>query len=84
MISFSTIPIDPWVVPDKTNIDSFGNCMPPTPIELDYEAIHLGCATHSNILSSFNWVNQSLDYGMSSDPSLTSSPPMRASCRSRC
>jgi hypothetical protein len=43
MISSSTILADPWIVPDETNIQSFGDRMPLSPIELDYEAIYSAC-----------------------------------------
>jgi len=42
--------------------------MPLSPIKLNYEAIHLICATHSNLVSSIKWVNRSFDYGTSFDP----------------
>lgn len=68
MISSSTISTDPWIVPAETNINSFGDRIPLSPIELNYEAIHLACVTHSDLVSSINQVDHSLDYGMSSDP----------------
>lgn len=40
MIFYCTTPFDPWVVPDQSNLDSFGDHMSLSPIELDYIAIH--------------------------------------------
>lgn len=56
MISSCLIPSNPWIVPNASNVDTFGDRMPLSPFEIEYEAIYSACLTHSR------------DYGSSSDP----------------
>lgn len=69
MIYSSTIPSNPWIIPDAYDIDTLSDYMSFNHIKLEYEAIYSSCATDSNLSSSIYWVHYySLYYGMSSDP----------------
>jgi len=54
ILSSSISPTNLWIVPHEDNINSFGDHMPLSPIELDYEAIHLACVVHSDLVSLIN------------------------------
>lgn len=56
MISSSTITTNPWIVPDETNINIFGDRMLLSPIKIDYKAIYSACATYSDLTFMINWI----------------------------
>lgn len=59
MMYSATIPSDPWIVLDVSNIDTLGECMPLSLIKLEYEVIYSTCATCSDLSYLIKWVDYS-------------------------
>lgn len=55
MISSNTIVLDdPWIVPSKSEVDSFGDAMPLSPYEISYQAVQLffdPCSTKIDLMN---------------------------------
>lgn len=61
--TISIILVDPWLEPNNYNIDSFGDRMSLSPIELECEAIYWTNSTNHDIDTLVNWVDHSKDLG---------------------
>jgi len=59
IISSSTIQVDPWIVLDSSNIESFGDHMSLNTIEFEYEAIYSAYSENPTIDALVNWVDHS-------------------------
>jgi len=67
MTSSCTMPSYPWIVPDISNSDTFGDRILFNPIELEYEDIYSACPKNYDFNSSINWVDHSQDFGSTSN-----------------